>query len=126
MEPVQQALFEAVYDAPDDDDPRETLARALRDRGDPRGELIELQLRSARAGRVGREEATRIRELLGRHGAEWLHQLGGALVARSVKWDRGFPVTGRLAFQKSWTAQEAGPKISRLIVEALKQNPKGN
>jgi hypothetical protein len=30
------------------------------------------------------------------------------------------------ALQTSWTAREAGPRLTRLIAEALKQNPKGN
>lgn len=90
------ALFEAVYTRPDDDAPRARLAAALRSAGDPRGELIELQLRESRTS----AENERIRALLRAHAAAWIAPLRGALVARSVAWDRGFPVAGTLASRK--------------------------
>ncbi|HEY1551922.1 MAG TPA: TIGR02996 domain-containing protein, partial [Kofleriaceae bacterium] len=73
-------VFDAVYAAPDDDAPRAVLADALIDRGDPRGELIALQLRG---------ETDRVRELLRAHGHGWTGVLG--LISKRVEFRRGFP-----------------------------------
>lgn len=54
-------LLAAVYAAPDDDGPRMVFADALLERGDPRGEFIQLQLQRARgegtAATLARERA---------------------------------------------------------------------
>jgi uncharacterized protein (TIGR02996 family) len=42
--PSERDLYRAVYENPDDDAPRAVLADFLMERGDPRGELISLQL----------------------------------------------------------------------------------
>ncbi len=97
------ALLDAVYAAPDDDAPRRLLGEALRKRGDPWGDFILLQL----AVSSRREEKARERSLLRTHQAEWLQPLRGALVAKTVRWDRGFPVAGRLALQKTDAARNA-------------------
>src|SRR5205085_421060 len=48
------ALFAQVYAAPDDDAIRHVLADALIACGDPRGELIQLQLEPANAGALAK------------------------------------------------------------------------
>jgi hypothetical protein len=96
--PEVDSLPSAVYAAPDDDAPREALARRLE--GTPRGELLRLQL-AASAGPISRAHEKRVRELLAAHGDEWLAPLRGALVKRSIRWERGFPVAGRLAAQRA-------------------------
>jgi uncharacterized protein (TIGR02996 family) len=77
--------LEAIAGAPDDDDPRLVYADWLLERGDPRGELIQLQCRRRRQSpsptAVGRE-----RELLDRH--EWLGPLRPFV--RSSRFLRGF------------------------------------
>jgi uncharacterized protein (TIGR02996 family) len=81
-------LWAAVYRKPDDDAARAALAAALTAAKDPRGEFIRLQLTG--------EAASRQRQLLAKHGARWLGALGKVLVKSTVRWERGFPVAGRL------------------------------
>lgn len=95
-----ERYWAAVYDAPEDDEPRERLARALSDAGDPRGEFILLQLSASRAGSLSRVDEKRAKALLKANAASWLEPLDGALVAKSVVWERGFPVAGALATRK--------------------------
>jgi uncharacterized protein (TIGR02996 family) len=67
------ALLEALLADPTSDDPRQVIADALNAKGDPRGELITLEL--ALAGPLGirrREQlAARHDELLAAHGKKW-------------------------------------------------------
>lgn len=90
------ALYAAVYGAPDDDQPRRTLAEALVARSDPYGEFIQLQLDAESGGKQTRQTKQRIASLCKAHATEWLKPLRGALAAKTVKWERGFPVAGRL------------------------------
>ena len=97
------ALWQAVYDAPDDDAPREVLADVLQERGDPRGELIALQLREHR-GDASAEASARATQLVKQWGEHWLgalraiadhaalkrgclHQITLTNYARSSHWD---------------------------------------
>nr|HEX4316534.1 TIGR02996 domain-containing protein [Kofleriaceae bacterium] len=75
------ALFAAVDAAPDDDAPRRVLADALLELGDPRGELIALQLAPVL-------DDARIRALLDAHRAEWAGKLD---LIGDVVFERGFP-----------------------------------
>lgn len=105
--PDIEQLQRAVYENPDANEPREALGHALTAASDPRGEFIRLQLDAARTGKYTREARSREKALLSAHASGWLAPLRSALVARSVKWERGFPVGGRLAFQKTAEASEA-------------------
>jgi uncharacterized protein (TIGR02996 family) len=69
----ERGLLAAIVDAPDDDAPRLVYADWLQSRGDPRGELIQLQCQLAAAPDDDRRRAIRIREnkLLAAHAAEW-------------------------------------------------------
>lgn len=93
-------LWSAVYAAPDDDAPRERLAAHLTARGDPRGELISLQLEHARTGERSPAALKRERALLKAHAEAWIAPLEGALTAGSIVWERGFPVAGALATRR--------------------------
>jgi hypothetical protein len=86
-------LFAEVYAAPEEDAPREKLARRLK--GTARGEYLRLSL----VARPSRAEKAQAKELLAANVDEWLAPLRGALAKRTVKWERGFPVAGRLAAQ---------------------------
>lgn len=92
------ALAREVYAHPDDDAVRAILADALLAAGDPRGELIALQL----ASEASEAQHVRIAELLRDHGRAWL----GALreLARGARFERGF-VTGLEL--RAWTGGEA-------------------
>ncbi len=91
---IEAGLLAAIYATPDEDGPRAIYADWLQERGDPRGELIALQLaRDPRAHRYDRTPASeRIAELLEQHRVAWLGSLGSGL-ARSVTFERGFLAT---------------------------------
>ena len=96
------ALFEAVYDAPDDDAPRIALAAALKKRKDPRGTFIDIQLREARGRETGlalsADEVAQAAALLKKHRDDWVapfsdrDQQGYGI--HMERWERGFPVHG--------------------------------
>jgi uncharacterized protein (TIGR02996 family) len=94
---VTAALFEAVYDKPDEDAPREALAAALEKRKDPRGEFIRIQLAEAR-GTAKPDEVKHANALLKKHRDEWVAPFSdsdnqGYGIHRE-RWERGFPVHG--------------------------------
>lgn len=109
------ASFEAVYADPLSDAPRERLADALREKGDPRGELIALQLSRHRGGKLSREQSARENALLKAHGKAWLASLENVIVPTNVKWERGFPAVAHLNFG----SKRKGP----LSAERLAQVP---
>nr|HEX4316535.1 TIGR02996 domain-containing protein [Kofleriaceae bacterium] len=97
------ALYAAVYASPDDDAPRQVLADALLELGDPRGELIALQL-------APRRDLERERALLDAHGAAWsaaFRDAGG------VTFERGFPAHLTLS---SRTTDAAGADLPPLEI----------
>jgi len=87
-----------IWAAPDDDGPREVFADWLQERGDPRGELIALQLarhrnRLARlAGAPGGDELPSAREkaLLAKHRRAWAAPFEPVLSMPNTTFDRGF------------------------------------
>lgn len=81
-------LFREVYARPQDDAVRAVLADALLAEGDPRGELIALQLDLAIPGRANDRKLDRVDELLRSHGAAWLGAL--ATIQYSARFARGF------------------------------------
>ena len=76
------ALFAQVYAAPDDDAIRHVLADALIACGDPRGELIQLQLQP------DADHERRAMLLLQRHGLTWLGALRDTVIP--LRYERGF------------------------------------
>jgi uncharacterized protein (TIGR02996 family) len=94
------ALVREVYARPDADEARLVLADALLAHGDPRGELIALQL----AGGEDERPRPRCEQLLRAYGRRWL----GALrpVTYRARFARGF--LARLELNGRWTASEPG------------------
>jgi uncharacterized protein (TIGR02996 family) len=93
---VTDALFEAVYDAPDDDAPRIALASALKKKKDPRGTFIDIQLRDAR-GEATADERAQAAALLKAHRDDWTACFsveGSGYGIHYERWERGFPVHG--------------------------------
>jgi uncharacterized protein (TIGR02996 family) len=90
---MEAELIAAIAAAPDDDEPRLVYADALMQRGDPRGELVALQCRIARADAADEpiDEAvlSRERELRETHGVLWLAPLREIVDAGYV-FRRGF------------------------------------
>jgi uncharacterized protein (TIGR02996 family) len=83
------AMLAAIFAAPLDDRPRQVHADALVEAGDPRGELIRVQLELATSTRA-RAAALEKRSsaLLRKHEAGWLRPIRAHL--RSWTWRRGF------------------------------------
>lgn len=85
-------LLADVYATPHDDAPRAVLADYLIERGDPRGELIALQLQP-------RRDAARVRALIRRGGRAWFDGID-ADGASEIAIDRGFPVAATTLGQR--------------------------
>ena len=87
---VEAALFDAIADAPDDDERRLVFADAIARSQPERGELIALQCAIAR-GSLARADAIaarrRVAELLAAHGDRWAGLVG---IARRCEFARGF------------------------------------
>jgi len=77
-----------IWAQPKDDGPREVFADWLTERGDPRGELIALQIGRAH-GRSTDESQKRERKLLAAYARTWLDVL--APVVKNFTFERGFP-----------------------------------
>ncbi len=82
-------LFDAVAARPDDDPPRQVLADALLERGDARGEFIQLQLLRAR-GLATTAQQEREKHLLAHHWRKWLSEVPGIGAKASLDFQRGF------------------------------------
>jgi uncharacterized protein (TIGR02996 family) len=76
---TREELLADIRKQPDRDEPRLVYADWLIERGDPRGELIELQCRG-----TGEKRAA---QLIRAHEREWLP---GAEHADEILWERGF------------------------------------
>jgi uncharacterized protein (TIGR02996 family) len=95
-----EALVHEVHAHPDADDARLVLADALLAHGDPRGELIALQLADPRNDR----QLDRIEQLLREYGKHWLGTVRE--ITFRARFQRGF--LARLELNGRWTATERG------------------
>lgn len=84
-----EELLDAIYASPDADGPRLVYADHLLEAGDPRGELIALQL-AAERGDVTRDQKKREKELLKTWGQRWLGDLAPVLNKTGLVYRRGF------------------------------------
>ncbi len=96
----------AIYADLDDDAVRQVFADWLLDRGDPRGELIALQLAGV--------QLPRQTILLNRHGRAWAGALDDALEPDRRIWERGFLVGGVLRHQPLDLASPAWAMVHTL------------
>jgi uncharacterized protein (TIGR02996 family) len=119
---IADELLAAVYATPTDDAPRLVFADHLAQRGDPRGEFINLQLARA-AGRA--DDATRARELalLAESGGQWVGRAGIAFAADHVVFRRGFPAYAKLPRTRTVLPSVVGdPAWSTLEVVDVRWN----
>ncbi len=84
-----EILFEEVYEAQDDDALKRVLAEALKAKGDPRGEFIDLQLRAAQ-GQLSQEEHALMDALEQRYAKRWLGPLARLIERSSARFHKGF------------------------------------
>ena len=83
------ALFDDILANPADLELRSVWADALIERGDPRGELITLQI-LAEAGPLTPAQDKRMRSLLAKHRGAWLGELAGIVQSREgLCFERG-------------------------------------
>ena len=82
MTATAEALFAEIVDHPDDDQRRLVYADFLQERGDPRGELIALQLANRGAQRVA--------DLIATHVHVWLGPVAVVAALDRCKFERGF------------------------------------
>ncbi len=102
-----RGLRERIAADPSNDEPRHVLADLLMERGDPRGEFIQLQLAQAAGDRSERTKG-RLKILLGRHGRQWLPPG----VREDSTFERGFLHTALLDRATDPTHVEWGSVVS--------------
>lgn len=91
-----------VWAAPLDDAPRAVFAAWLLERGDPRGELITLQLARARdpAEPANAEIIKRERALLSEHHRAWMGELEPVVSKNAYAFERGFLARAEVPWRK--------------------------
>ncbi|MCB9675699.1 MAG: TIGR02996 domain-containing protein [Alphaproteobacteria bacterium] len=120
-----EALRDAVLDAPDDLGARMVWADALSELGDPRGELVLLQLEDA-AGELDRSRRIRMNALLKAHEADWLGPVDAVFAKTGRVWERGFLVRGNVRPKSREVAESAvGHPAWRLIRSVDLTNQQG-
>lgn len=86
---IGDELLRSVYEDPDDDARRLVYADWLLERGDPRGEFIQLQF-ARRDGCGSRDSSERERTLLQSHWRLWTGELVPFIRGRGLSFERGF------------------------------------
>lgn len=93
--PTREAeLLHLICATPEDDGPRLVYGDWLQERGDPRAQLLLLQLKPDPSGR----DDARARQLLRQYGRQWLGPLEPAIPQRTETFRRGFVAEGRVTF----------------------------
>ena len=105
-----KSLLAAIYASPADDTPRLIYADWLQERGDPRGELIALQL--------GGTKTKREAQLLVQHKKAWLGPLANVLHG-DVNFRRGFPAAGTVIFRNQRDVEQFGHLVEWATIEEL-------
>ncbi len=86
-----KALLARILDDPSDTNARLVYADWLLERGEPRGELIQLQCMESDPSK-----AQRVRGLIRRHAGRWLGPVAAVTEPADRVWDRGFLRAARL------------------------------
>ncbi len=118
-ETVEASLLAAIVEAPDDDAPRLVYADWLQGRGDPRGELIQLQCQLAADPDAERRRAIRIAEnkLLGAHLDEWLAPVREVLPPSNTLLPHKFELHRGLV-EEAQVTLDCGPHLRALWTRA--------
>jgi|GEM_PF-2149395 len=98
------AFLRAIYADPGSDERRAVYADYLGEHGDPRGELITLQL-EREAGRGSPASEKREKALLKAHQSAWLGPLAADIVIGETEWRRGFPVATKTKMAKLYQVE---------------------
>ncbi|MBL8939441.1 MAG: TIGR02996 domain-containing protein [Archangium sp.] len=93
--PTSEAeLLQLIYETPEDDTPRLVYGDWLQEQGDPRAELLMLQLKPQQTTK----EQQLARRLLRQHGRSWLGPIEPAIPPRTEVFQRGFVSEARVTF----------------------------
>jgi uncharacterized protein (TIGR02996 family) len=90
----EDELLAVIYATPEDDGPRFVYSDWLQERGDPRAELLLLQLK----GGQRLKEVRRARRLVREHARAWLGPLEPAIAPGTEVFARGFLAEGQVVF----------------------------
>ncbi len=96
----------AIVNAPDDDAPRSVYADWLSEEGDPRGELINLQLARARGVTDETARARELELLSPQYAERWLGSIAPVVFDNDQVFARGFTAYARL-----WKNKAALPNV---------------
>jgi uncharacterized protein (TIGR02996 family) len=115
MQPAD--FFRAVYANPNDEGPKRVLADMLMEVGDPRGELIALQMLRRRS----RKAELKLARLFDRHLTQFLGPLAASVSPRGQVWESGFLVECNISFDGTLVDE---PSLSTLrTVHLLNREP---
>lgn len=124
MTPSEQEVWEQILREPEREEPRWRYARLLKERGDPYGEFIEMQLKQAQLQRDGDHdmaESVRLSSesdrLLRQHGAEWAKAV--APLVKEYSFQRGFPEIVTLDADEFVRRAEAIYRVAPVVHVAL-------
>jgi uncharacterized protein (TIGR02996 family) len=101
-----EELLRQVYLNPHDLELRAVLGDVLQSLGDPRGELIALQL-AAQQSRSTRQQKKREKELIAQHGRAWLGAIEPVIHKSGVKFEAGFLAQARAGMHETRRTQAA-------------------
>src|SRR5262245_17242838 len=122
--PTRQILEEALVRDPDDLATHAAYADLLQEEGDPRGEFVRVQLALEDESKPPDEREQlqrREKELLDRHGRDWLGGLGEFLIGqRDVpEWARQRGAVYRVRFARGWPDDIDVPNLTFDAARAL-------
>lgn len=100
-----------IAEAPDDDDRVDAFAKWLTNRGDPRAEFMDIQLRRHRGLAVSNADERREKNLLKKHQKQWLGPVAFAVPGTPQEFERGLLTDCYIAFKGKFTAQAVGHPI---------------
>jgi len=86
----EAALFADMLASPDDDDVRLVLADVYAERGDVRGELIQLQIKNTRASKPAAKDVKHEKEILKKHLVDLLGPVEPVVDRKTCVFSRGF------------------------------------
>ena len=115
-------LLAAIYANPSDDGARAVYADALQEAGDPRGELIALQLQRERT----KQQIARERALLKAHEREWIGGIAPVVNKGGTEFARGFLVACDVRFKNERDARAYGSLPEWATVERLRHGLPGS
>lgn len=91
----EDELLQLIYETPEDDGPRLVYGDWLQEQGNPRAELLLLQLKP----QLTKKDQARAKRLVKEHGRQWLGPLEPAIVFRSETFERGFVAKASIEFK---------------------------